>query len=105
MSENTAPTNLDTPEEQLERRSLSPEQEDFNPHPATSAYSSLYCPQLQYCLAFQIADLLATLSRWHQVCKVKFLLIRLLVTSDYVNKLFISSGKIDHNMAEDLQSS
>ena len=31
------PTNLETPEEQVEKRSISPRQEGFNPHLATGA--------------------------------------------------------------------
>ena len=36
------PINLETPEDQLEIRSLSPREEGFNPHLATGAYSLLY---------------------------------------------------------------
>ena len=40
--QNVAPTNLETPEDQKEMRSISPRQEGFNPHLATNTYSSLY---------------------------------------------------------------
>ena len=38
-----APPNLTTLEEQLEKISLSPDQNDYNLHPSTGAYSFPYC--------------------------------------------------------------
>ena len=38
-----APMNLETPEDQIEKRSISPRQGGFNPHPVTGAHSTLYC--------------------------------------------------------------
>ena len=38
-----SPTNLETPKEQMEKRSISPRQKGFNPHLATGVYSSLLC--------------------------------------------------------------
>ena len=38
-----APPHLTTSEDQLEKRSLSPDQGSSNPHPAMGAYSSSYC--------------------------------------------------------------
>ena len=38
-----APINLETPEDQVEMRSISIRQKGFNPHLATCAYSLLYC--------------------------------------------------------------
>ena len=60
VSQKVGPTNLDTPEEQLER-SISLEQEGFNCHPATGTYSSLYCPMVTI-----LSGILATLSCWNQ---------------------------------------
>ena len=59
-----------------------------------------------YYLAFWIVYFLATLPSWNKVSEVKIFIHHIMgdiYTYDYANKLFISFGEIDHDMAEDLQ--
>ena len=44
VSQNVVPYSLEMTEEQLEKWNISPDQGSLNPHPSTSAYSSLYFP-------------------------------------------------------------
>ena len=43
VAQKVAPINSETPEKEVEERSISPRQKGFNPHLATCAYDSLYC--------------------------------------------------------------
>ena len=100
------PTNIETPGENSEVR-FSPEQGSFNPDPAIGAYNSLYCPT-----AMVLSGIPYCLPSGYPVWLAPSLLGEIFtdqITGDistyhYVaNKLFTSSGEIDHDKVEYLQ--
>ena len=103
---NDALTHWKNPEEQLEGSSICPEQRGFNLHPATGAYSLLYC--LISTVPSGIPDFLPSgnpdfLAPGLQgECFINQITSEI-YTYDYANKLCISSDDIDPDMTEDLQ--
>ena len=109
MPQKVAPTYLDTHEEQLERKNVSPEQEGFVPHLPTGAYSSLNCPtaailsSIPNCLTSRNPVLLAPSLPGEIFIDQITGDIYTKHIYDSTNKLFISTGEKDHDMAEDFQ--
>ena len=98
-------TNLHTPKEHLERRIISWLQGGYKPYPATGAYSLLYCPMVTVLSA--ILDCLPSRNHVLMTSSLQAELFSDQLTDDiylydYANK-FVSSGEINHDMAEDLQ--
>ena len=103
--QNVAPINLDTPEDQLEK-SISPRQEDCNPHPATGVYSSPYCSTAT--LLSGIPDCLHSGNIVLLALSVQGEVFIYQITGDIyaydeANELFTSVGNIDQGTTEDLQ--
>ena len=101
------PTSLDVPKKQLGKWSISPDWEGLNPHLATGDYSLQYFPT-----STTLTSVPDCLSSGNPVLQALSLQGETFInqiagdiyTYDYANKLFISSGDIDHEMAEDLQN-
>ena len=94
---------LTTSEEQLEKRSFSPDLGDYNPYSATGAYNSPYCSTsavttvVTHCLLPH-----------NPIAEVKGLRRTMFVDQvmgdiyDYGNQLFSSLGSADHKIMVDL---
>ena len=98
--------NLETPEDKLERRSIYPRQEDFNPLPATGVYSSLSCSATTSLSG--IPDCFPPDNPVLLVPNVQFVVFIAqsmgdIYTYDQPNKILISMGKIDQDTATELQ--
>ena len=104
--QNLAPVDLEIPEDQLEKGSISPRQEGVNSHLATGAYTSLYCST-----ATPLSGILDCFPSGNPVMSPPSLQEEVFIdqttgdiyTYDQPNKLFISIGYIDQNTAADLQ--
>ena len=96
-------TSSDTPEEQLQKQSISPGEGCYNLHPATVTYRS-YCPT-----ATVFSGVLNCLLSGNPLLQAPSLQGEILInqitgnlyTYDYANRLFKSNGEIDNDM-EDL---
>ena len=98
--------NLYTPQEQLEKQSICPDQGSYNPHLATGTYISPY-----YSSAAVLTNVPDGLPSSNPAVKAVSLQDEILIDQitsdiyayDYTNKLLMSSGVIDHDTTEDLQ--
>ena len=91
-----APINLETPKDQLEKRSISYRKEGFNPHSTTGMYSSLHC-----CTATVIFGILDCLPSGNPVLFVSS--IQGDIFTDQSDIYIYIIGNIDHDTAADLQ--